>query len=389
MLAALMGCGASAPQAKPAPAGAKPVAQKPPPVFVMDRKPLLEEAFLAMDTDGDGVVEMSEFVALSRYDDDASVQQQLFSFMDKDSNGTLSLEEWTAGIAAQNIGDVEFTAEMKKIISATQSRKREAALGASANEQPTSKSKVERREMLERVFKVMDDDGNGVVDMKEFLVLTFNFGDKDMTSMIFKMMDKDGNGKLELEEWVAGVANLSLSDEDFEREMNNVLAAAPKAAEAAVAVSTWGKSVFAQFDTDKTGTISSKELSRALKALPKTKPASLPSGAKLMSVDEMIAVMDSNGDGEIDEAEWLANLAKCPSLAAALAENVNADGEIAAFRSFEQQKAKREGEIAELEAKAERTPEEEETMQEYKRQVESLSAKIEEAKANEAAKGGA
>ena len=147
--------------------------------------------------------------------------------------------------------------------------------------------------------------------------------------------------------------------------------------------------MFAQFDTDKTGTISSKELSRALKALPKTKPASLPSGAKLMSVDEMIAVMDSNGDGEIDEAEWLANLAKCPSLAAALAENVNADGEIAAFRSFEQQKAKREGEIAELEAKAERTPEEEETMQEYKRQVESLSAKIEEAKANEAAKGGA
>ena len=37
-------------------------------------------------------------------------------------------------------------------------------------------------------------------------------------------------------------------------------------------VAEWGLSVFRQFDTDKDGKLSNKELSRALKSLPKTKP---------------------------------------------------------------------------------------------------------------------
>ena len=61
----------------------------------------------------------------------------------------------------------------------------------------------------------------------------------------------------------------------------------------------------------------------------------------------------------IDLQEWLDNLSSCGGLAAAIAENVNEAGEIPTFRSFEQQKAKREGEVAALEAKESRTEEEE------------------------------
>ena len=149
-------------------------------------------------------------------------------------------------------------------------------------------------------------------------------------------------------------------------------------------IGQWGLSTFKQFDTDKNGKLSKKELSRALKSLPKTKPATIPEGAKFQSVDEMIAAMDSDGDGDISPKEWLDNLHSCPGLAAALAENVNAAGRIENYRSFEEQKAKREKEVAALEAKETRTEEEEKELKEYKEQIESLAKKIKEAEENAA-----
>ena len=157
------------------------------------------------------------------------------------------------------------------------------------------------------------------------------------------------------------------------------------------AIQTWGRSVFEQFDTDKNGVLDGKELSRALKSLPKTKPTMLPPGAKFMSVDEMIAAMDADGNGTVDLTEWLDNLGSCAGLAAALAESVNEHGMVAKFRSFEEQKAKREKEIAALEGKLmTASPVEMEAiakeMQDYERQVESLAKKIAEANANAAAR---
>lgn len=99
----------------------------------------------------------------------------------------------------------------------------------------------------------------------------------------------------------------------------------------------------------------------------------------------MITAMDTDGDGSIDLNEWLEKIATCAGLAAALAENVNGEGKIANFRSFEEQKAKREKEVKALEAKESRSTEEEAELVDYKRQIESLGKKIEEAAANERA----
>jgi molecular chaperone DnaK (HSP70) len=150
----------------------------------------------------------------------------------------------------------------------------------------------------------------------------------------------------------------------------------------AAGIEKWGKKVFEQFDTDKNGKLSCKELTRALKSLPKTKPVSAKPGTKYMSVDDMVKAMDENADGEMDLKEWLKNLAKCAGLYAALIENVNEEGKMASFRSFEEQKKKREGEVAALEAKETRTPEEDKELEEYKKEIESLGKKIEEANEN-------
>ena len=50
-------------------------------------------------------------------------------------------------------------------------------------------------------------------------------------------------------------------------------------------VHKWGKTTFAQFDTNSDGQLSTAELINALKALPRKKPKSMPKGAKFMSVD--------------------------------------------------------------------------------------------------------
>ena len=69
------------------------------------------------------------------------------------------------------------------------------------------------------------------------------------------------------------------------------------------AIKSWGKSVFEQFDTDKNGVLDNKELSRALKSLPKTKPTMAPPNAKYMSVEEMVTAMDADGSGACDANE--------------------------------------------------------------------------------------
>ena len=121
---------------------------------------------------------------------------------------------------------------------------------------------------------------------------------------------------------------------DVTRAAPVVEAAAAAAPEfTAVQVGEWGAVVFRQFDTDKDGQLSKKELGRALKSLPRTKPKNVPPGAKFMSVDAMIDAMDADGDGGIDEQEWLVNLTKCAGLAAALAENVGAGGTLANFQA--------------------------------------------------------
>jgi Ca2+-binding EF-hand superfamily protein len=108
-----------------------------------------------------------------------------------------------------------------------------------------------------------------------------------------------------------------------------------------------GVLVFKQIDTNGSGTVERKELQRMLRGLPKTKPKE---GVKFVPFDDMIAIFDSDGSGDIDLEEWVTNLDKLEGLKAAMESVLDPDtGRLTTYRSFGDQMAKEMGQIKKLE----------------------------------------
>ena len=51
----------------------------------------------------------------------------------------------------------------------------------------------------------------------------------------------------------------------------------------------------------------------------------------MMTVEQLINTLDSDGDGTVSKGEWIANLNKCVGLAQCLADNVDENGELKSF----------------------------------------------------------
>ena len=238
---------------------------------------------------------------------------------------------------------------------------------------------------MDKLIATLDQDGDGVITKQEWL---FNLGKcEGLVEALTQSVNANGlvpsfrsfeQQKAKREGEVAALkakATRTAEEEaelvEYERQIAKLTSLIAEANKNALKLAEWGSTVFHQFDTDHNGKLSKKELNRALKALPKTKPKHVPPGAKFLSVEEMVASLDGDGDGEIDEQEWLDNLAKCAGLAAALAENVDAFGKVASFRTFEEQYEKRKGQVAELEALASRSEEQEKKLAEYRAECDS------------------
>lgn len=93
----------------------------------------------------------------------------------------------------------------------------------------------------------------------------------------------------------------------------------------------WATKVFDSFDTDKDGKLDAKELAASLQKLPKMRPFSLPPGTKMLTVDELIATLDGDGDQKVSKAEWVENLGKCVGLAHCLSDNMDENGNLPGF----------------------------------------------------------
>merc|ERR1719379_508436 len=108
-----------------------------------------------------------------------------------------------------------------------------------------------------------------------------------------------------------------------------------------------GVLVFKQIDTNNSGTVERKELQRMLRGLPKTKPKE---GVKFVKFDEMIAIFDTDGSGDIDLEEWLTNLDKLEGLKLAMESVLDPDtGRLTTYRSYGDQMAKEMGAVKKLE----------------------------------------
>merc|ERR1719424_857957 len=100
------------------------------------------------------------------------------------------------------------------------------------------------------------------------------------------------------------------------------------------------------------------------------------------SVNDMISRLDANDDGGISKDEWVTNIRSCAALHARIAAAVGDDGTVTTFRDFQEQLDKRTKQVAELEAKEERSAEEEETLTSFKKQIDGLQKRIAERNTN-------
>lgn len=102
----------------------------------VDRKALCKEVFTALDANGDGHVDMQEFLRQAKAGDDPMELTMMFHFMDdqKKSDGKITLAEFSAGMEAMKGDDAAFEKEMKAVLAALAANKYSATPKAGATD---------------------------------------------------------------------------------------------------------------------------------------------------------------------------------------------------------------------------------------------------------------
>ena len=178
--------------------------------------------------------------------------------------------------------------------------------------------KVDRKGLCKKVFQAMDSDGDGYVDINEFMATQKGGDDPMEATMLFHMLDsqRKSDGKLELDEFIKGMALLGTDDATFKKEMEDVLAhltAKKNAPPPAKSIS----------DGDVT---SAPEHERAV-AIASAPITETPVCAIDPRVAEVFNLIDKNQDGSLSKAELLIALRKNESVRAALGMDHVSEGE--------------------------------------------------------------
>ncbi|XP_006151669.1 centrin-1 [Tupaia chinensis] len=136
----------------------------------------------------------------------------------------------------------------------------------------------DQKQEVREAFDLFDADGSGTIDVKELKVamraLGFEPRKEEMKKMISEV-DKEGTGKISFNDFLA-VMTQKMSEKDTKEEILKA---------------------FKLFDDDETGKISFKNLKRVANEL----------GENLTDeeLQEMIDEADRDGDGEVNEDEFL------------------------------------------------------------------------------------
>ncbi|XP_078602398.1 uncharacterized protein LOC144876708 isoform X1 [Branchiostoma floridae x Branchiostoma japonicum] len=136
----------------------------------------------------------------------------------------------------------------------------------------------EQKQEIREAFDLFDADGSGTIDVKELKVAMRALGFEPKKEEIKKMIsdiDKDGSGTIDFNDFLTMMTQ-KMSEKDSKEEILKA---------------------FRLFDDDETGKISFKNLKRVAKEL----------GENLTDeeLQEMIDEADRDGDGEINEEEFL------------------------------------------------------------------------------------
>ncbi|KAJ1515731.1 hypothetical protein HMI56_001706 [Coelomomyces lativittatus] len=143
---------------------------------------------------------------------------------------------------------------------------------------PRAELTSEQKQEIREAFDLFDTDGSGSIDSKELKVAMRALGfepKKDEIKKMIQEIDKNGTGSIDFNEFLDLMAS-KMAERDSREEILKA---------------------FKLFDDDNTGKISFKNLKRVAKEL----------GEHLTDeeLQEMIDEADRDGDGEINEDEFL------------------------------------------------------------------------------------
>ncbi|XP_027432326.1 centrin-1 [Zalophus californianus] len=163
-----------------------------------------------------------------------------------------------------------MASSFKKLNVASTSQKRKVG--------PKPELTEDQKQEVREAFDLFDADGSGTIDVKELKVamraLGFEPRKEEMKKMITEV-DKEGTGKISFNDFLA-VMTQKMAEKDTKEEILKA---------------------FRLFDDDETGKISFKNLKRVANEL----------GENLTDeeLQEMIDEADRDGDGEVNEEEFL------------------------------------------------------------------------------------
>merc|ERR1719316_2654416 len=136
----------------------------------------------------------------------------------------------------------------------------------------------EQKQEIREAFDLFDTDGSGAIDAKELKVAMRALGFEPKKEEVKKMIsdiDKDGDGTIDFDEFMM-MMTAKMGEKDSREEIIKA---------------------FRLFDDDETGRISFKNLKRVAKELGETMTDE--------ELQEMVDEADRDGDGEINEEEFL------------------------------------------------------------------------------------
>ena len=165
------------------------------------RKLVLRRVFTKMDVDASGAVSLTEFSALAGDEVDPAETESFFRWIDDaagNDDGLLEQDEW-----------VRFVLEMEE-------ETPDEAFGARIEDWLSILEKKRRSTLLRQLYRKMDADASGEVDLDEFKMLVSrdaeaNDGNEEEYAMIFHHLDGLGNsdGMLSETEWVDGMKHFT------------------------------------------------------------------------------------------------------------------------------------------------------------------------------------
>jgi len=346
-----------------------------------NEKAAVEAAFKKFDSNNDGAIDANEMKAGLTNSGVLLTDQEIetiFAVADCDGDGEVSLEEFvqllcpSVASPTSGGGGVSVVGKFRGMYKTIEEVRTAFSAFDADGDGNISRNELEAgmtrgglfsAQEAAKVFELADINGDGEIDVVEFVQLMFpnaaelisslkqKFTTEDQVRAIFASWDSDKDGQISFSELQGAVKNLGqgLSDEDInaifvvgdadgngEIDMQEFLAMMlPTCSDVVAKFRSVRKSVrdvqeaFKQFDSDGNGSIDKDELTNALKS----------SGGNFtkQDIDAIFAAGDVDGDGEIDYEEFISLM--CPSASDIIekfrAKYKNVNDVKAAFKRFD------------------------------------------------------